>query len=154
MASPIESPEWLDALADIEWPAPPDWTPLYLAVTGALIITVTITCYYVLRRRRAPSRETTRDRALARLAALQHDWQRGTIDDRAAAYRLATILRLGLGLTQLMVSRPAPPHIEPHAWRAALETLERQRYASGPTQQLPAALFHTVRGWLQRVAAA
>lgn len=144
--------DWLQGLADIETPAAPDWSTFYLLAGGIALLVCGAIAWGVWRRRR-PARAAVRGGvALHRLAALQADWQRGAIDDRAAAYQLATILRLGLGLEQLPAQCPALPQISAAAWQTTLATLARYRYAPQVPDQLPPAVFATVRRWLQPAA--
>ncbi|KAF0192448.1 MAG: hypothetical protein FD165_1073 [Gammaproteobacteria bacterium] len=150
MAATNPSTDWLQGLADIEWPAAPDWSMFYLMAVAALVVLGAMAAYIVWRWRRPARRVRRHVLALAKLAALQTNWQRGAIDDRAAAYQLATILRLGLGLEQLAADCPALPHVTPTAWRTTIAMLHRYRYSLQAPDKLPAAAFDSIRGWLQR----
>ncbi len=150
MASTNPSTDWLQGLADIEWPAAPDWSLFYLTAAAITLVLGAIVAYSIWRWRRPARRVDRHVLALAKLAALQTNWQRGAIDDRAAAYQLATILRLGLGLEQLTTGCPDLPHVSPTAWRTMIALLHRYRYSLQAPDKLPAAAFASIRGWLQR----
>jgi hypothetical protein len=155
----------LAALADIELPAPPDWRPLIalaaalLIMTGALIAYIYIKKRIKKRRRRdaaslpltpplSPREKTSRE-ALARLEGLRQEWSAGAIDARAAAYRLGTMLRLGLGLPQLHPAAP-PAGLDTNEWRETLLLLQSLRYAPLPAQALTPDIFIRARHWLSQ----
>jgi hypothetical protein len=144
--------DWLQGLADIEWPAAPDWSAFYMtAAAAAVLLCVGIAAIVWYRRR--PVRPVDRSgQALARLAALQAAWQGGTTDDRAAAYQLMTILRLGLGQAQLTTDHPAPAQVSATTWQTTIAMLHRYRYAGTTPEALPVTCFDNVRRWLQLAA--
>lgn len=146
----------LAALADIELPAPPDWRPL-IALAAVLLIVAGAALLYLGNRKRtsspvAPAQaegyHTTRE-ALARLAHLQQEWTAGALDARAAAYRLGTLLRLGLGLPQLHPGTP-PAGLDTNEWRETLTLLQDLRYAPAPVQRLTPDVFARAQRWLSR----
>ncbi|MFQ5489026.1 MAG: hypothetical protein ACE5ET_11360, partial [Gammaproteobacteria bacterium] len=89
-------PELLQRLADIEPPPAPDWHPLLLA-SGVLLLLALLTLAWHLAHRPL----TPRRAALKRLRHLERRWRQDRCNERETAYRLAAILRLGLGLEQL-----------------------------------------------------
>lgn len=146
----------LAALADIELPAPPDWRPL-IALAALLLLAALAGIFYLWHRRRhptpaAPARAEAAApppecEARARLARLWQEWAAGAIDARAAAYRLGTLLRLGLELPQLHPAAP-PAGLDPHEWRETLTLLQGLRYAPAPPQALTPEIFARAQRWL------
>jgi hypothetical protein len=148
----------LAALADIELPAPPDWRPLIALAAAALAVVVAAIVVYA-RRRRAPAARLSTDRAetgpraaLLRLERLQREWSAGAIDARAAAYRLVTLLRLGLALPQLHPAAP-PTGLNETEWRETLCLLQDLRYRPAPEHALTGEVFARAHDWLNRRAA-
>lgn len=154
----------LAALADIELPAPPDWRPLIAAALILLLCAMGAWILHKYRRRRRDARalapapgdalgpeapEDSARAALARLEALQQEWRAGTVDARAAAYRLGTLLRLGLKLPQLHPAAP-PAGLDADAWRETLTGLQDQRYARTISRPLTPETFARARAWLDR----
>ncbi len=152
-------PELLPYLADIQPPpAPPlpSWTNLGNSLgTGLLLLALGAAALFGLiavmrRRRRSPARQ-----ALRRLRTLEREWRQGTCPPRQAAYRLATLLRLGLELDSLHVPRGERGHSDRKSlahtdeWRALLSRLDELRYAPRPRQSLTPALFQAARRWLR-----
>lgn len=139
----------LSQLADIlPPPAPsgPDWMLLVMAGFVCLVVMVTLLWFvkkYHSRRGDFPARE-----ALRKLAALRAAWQARTISDREAAYRLATLLRLGLALPQLTPQhRPAAVDNEP-SWRETLTQLQALRYSDHASSSLSPHCFDCAERWL------
>lgn len=152
--TPIE-PDPLALLADIELPPAPDATaPLLAALVLVAIVAATVAALHLVRRRRPARRASSGVRptpaveAAARLAGLEAAWRDGRITDREAAYRLCTLLRLGLGLQRLDAARP-PAGIGAEGWSEHLRVLERLRYGSGGPK-LDAAAFREAHAWLER----
>lgn len=141
----------LQRLADIIPPAPPAATPwwLWLLVALAFIAIVALVVWRITRRRRraAPTGDLRGD-ALAALRALRVAWEAKQIDDRDAAYRLATVLRRGLGLAQLSDDNPPATINDAPLWRDTLQQLNRQRYRRQRGQPLPPELFERAHRWL------
>lgn len=141
----------LQRLADIIPPAPPAATPwwLWLLVALAFIAIVALVVWRITRRRRrtVPSGDLRGD-ALAALSALRLAWEAKQIDDRDAAYRLATVLRRGLGLAQLSDDNPPATINDAPLWRDTLQQLDRQRYRRQRGQPLPPELFERAQRWL------
>ncbi len=141
----------LTKLADIIPPAPPAplaWWPWLIAAFFIAALAVFAWWWRSRRRAVAASPLDRRVEALAALNNLHEEWTAKRIDDRDAAYRLATVLRLGLGLAQLSDEPPPVAVNEAPLWRDALAQLNRQRYPAARGQALPPALFEHARRWL------
>lgn len=139
----------LSQLADIlPPPAPggPGW--LLLVVAGSVCLATVAALVWVVkkqstRRGGLPAREAQR-----RLAALRRAWQSHTLTDREAAYRLATLLRLGLALPQLSAhARPSAVEDETQ-WRETLEHLQALRYRDQTPSSLSPQFFERAERWL------
>jgi hypothetical protein len=148
------NPEILNRLADIELPAPPDWQPLLMA-SGVIIIALMLIIFTRLYIRHGKTSRTEIDAhldpALAarlKLQQLIQDWQSQAISDREAAYRLTTLLRLGLDLPQLTPT--CPPHIaaDQHAWQDTLRLCANLRYQETSALRLTPEIFQRVEQWL------
>ena len=114
----------LSQLADIlPPPAPggPDW--MLIIFVGIICILAAAVLVWFWKKHHSqrinlPAREARR-----RLVTLRSAWQSHTISDREAAYRLATLLRLGLALPQLN-TQDRPSMVEDDtSWRETLEQL-------------------------------
>ena len=147
----MNSGDALTRLADIIPPAPPAplvWWPWLIA---ALIVATAALLVWWWRARRRAVAASPIDRRVDALAALNNvhaEWRAKRIDDRDAAYRLATVLRLGLGLAQLSDEPPPVAANEAPLWRDSLAQLNRQRYPAARGQALSPALFDHARRWL------
>lgn len=117
-------------LADVEAPPPPEWQPLISAsVTVAVAVVLAVALIRLRSRRAHPAKAADASReALHQLQQLQRAWQRGESDDQESAYRLATLLRLGLGLDQLTETPPPALSAEAQPWRELMQQLNRLRY--------------------------
>lgn len=145
--------ETLSRLADIELPAAPNWQPLVITVAVIATLTAILIAARLVwrsRRRRADDRQTATPLAMAqtRLEQTRRNWQAGEIDDREAAYRLATLLRLGLGLPQLPHEHPAHIPVAPSEWREITQLLERLRYQQSSQERLSPEMFQHLGRWL------
>ncbi len=140
-APPTLPPELLQRLADIAPPPPLHWQALDAFALLALALGLPLA--FVLYRRLRARPAGPRRQALRRLRRLEADWRGGRCDDRQAAYRLATLLRLGLGLSSLDEA-PLPAR----EWRPFLDLLEALRYRPTPTRRLEEAHFRQARRWL------
>ncbi len=143
----------LSRLADIELPAAPDWQPFIIAAAVIIAITLILTAAWLAWRSRKHStgnRQTATPIATAqtRLEQIRMDWQAGKMDDREAAYRLATLLRLGLGLPQLTSECPAHLAANQTAWRDMLHLFEQLRYQQAPQVTLTLEVFQRAKNWL------
>src|SRR3569833_1174881 len=96
----------LQRLADVISPPPPDLQAWWFTAGAVLILAVAALVIWRLRRRRTLRRYDPRTDAQAQLRTLRGAWEARPIGDRAAAYRLAAVLRLGLGLPQQSESPP------------------------------------------------
>lgn len=156
---PVSVAPELSRLADIELPPVAPWAlyegvatvfglALILALLGGLI-GYAIGKHLRSRLRPAMAEAATPaspiDDALMRLDALTTAWQAGNIKEREAAYRLVTLLRLGLGLPQLPPKAPAG--IPQAAWESLLDHCSALRYRPGAAG-LDAQMFSQVRAWL------
>lgn len=139
----------LSRLADIDLPAPPDWQPLLLAV-GLTVVLLPLSLWLGRRlwHRWRERRMSAAQQALREIDPLLCHWQRREIDDREAGYRLAALLRLGLGMDQ--VDEHCPPPLSRHRaqWGETIGTLQRVRYQATPSSRLRPEDFMRVRQWL------
>lgn len=137
-------------LADIELPPQPDWWPLIGTLAAVTGLALFLGLWWW---RRAPTaRLAATPEAIRRLDQLQRDWQGGALETREAAYQLATLLRLGLGLRQL--GPQPPPHLaeEQPQWQGTLKLLEQLRYRPASPARLTEQTFAQVRAWLEQGA--
>jgi len=153
----VKADEILARLADVALPPAPDWTPMWYALAGVVVL-ATLTFAFASFVRRLHMREQRRTtpapgaEARARIDALHDAWSRGEIAPRTAAYRLATVLRLALGLRQLDAHAP-PFGIEAREWAETLERLRASRYGRHPVA-LETELFTRIASWIARHATA
>ena len=141
------------AMVDIALPAPPDWGPLVAAAT-TLVLTAAAGIEWWLRRRRRAT--ACRDAgALARLDRLQQAWAQRSLDEREAAYRLAALLRIGLGLRQLRGDTPprGVADADTHEWSSVVALLQRLRYQPRTEEALSREVFRHARRWLAPASA-
>ncbi len=116
----------LEKMADVDMPAPPDWTPAWLIVLTGITLVTALILYIYARRIRRPHRNTHPDARQA-MQQTQQQWRNGEIDARETAYRITTILRLHLGLPALSPD-VAPAGIHQHTWREMITLLSALRY--------------------------
>ncbi len=134
-------------MADIEVPPPPDWAPVLLygmLIILLLVLAIAIALAWWWRKTaRAQQRPVTQQELSAqhKLEMLQAQWQSGSLPDREAAYRLATILRLGLGLSQLTANCPKHLCHNKKAWLSAIAFLDNIRYQKQTTAPITLELF-------------
>lgn len=145
----MKTDEILARLADVELPPAPDWTLTWYALAGGVVLAI-LAFAVILRRRHAReerrSAPTCGAEAQARVDALRDACSRGEIAPRAAAYRLAAVLRLALGLRQLDAHSP-PSGIDACEWAMTLERLRASRYAR-QSAALDAELFTRIASWI------
>lgn len=136
----------LNRLADIDLPAPPDWQPLLTAL-GAAIVLAAALAWLAWRLWRHPGAPPPRQ-AAAQIDAVRRRWETGQIDDREASYRLASAIRLGLGMDQL--DEHCPPALAAQAaqWRTIMTRLTALRYEPRPAARLRAEDFADLKTWL------
>ena len=158
MNDAVNNAEVLSRLADIELPVPPDWQPL-LIVSGVIVVALLLIIFTRLYIRHGAKLSTDTgvhlDPALAahlQLQQLINDWQSRIINDREAAYRLTTLLRLGLGLPQLTPT--CPPHIaaDQQAWQETVMICTRLRYQQTPVAQMSLEIFQHAEQWLLKAS--
>ena len=139
----------LSQLADIlPPPAPggPDW--MLIIFVGIICILAAAVLVWFWKKHHSqrinlPAREARR-----RLVTLRSAWQSHTISDREAAYRLATLLRLGLALPQLN-TQDRPSMVEDDtSWRETLEQLYTLRYRDQAGLSLSSQCFERAARWL------
>ena len=136
----------LSQLADILPPPPPsglDWMLL-----GIVCLLVTVIGLWFMRKRLSRKTPSSAREAQRRIKALSTAWQAHKLSDREAAYRLATLLRMGLTLPQLSA------HVRPNTvedevtWRETLEQLHALRYQDHPKSSLSNQCFERAERWL------
>lgn len=150
----INNAAFFDRLADVQLPAEPNLWPLLAvaaAVTLAVIVLITLTTRGYRRYYQAtpttPASDITQQ-ALTRLNTIEQAWLANDIDAREAAYRLSTVLRLGLGLPQLTTRCPPSLGDQQPQWQQTIAHFEQLRYQSLATPQLEQATFAELRRWL------
>ena len=163
-----ELKEITQQLADVELPPAPDWQPLTIAaaVVIAAILLAAIVIRLRSRRKNSNNASDTRREALHQLQLLQQQWQQNEVDDRDTAYRLATLLRLGLELNQLTDTPPPALANKQQQWQERVRLLTRLRYQHNDKQQhskeprhsglrrnddeLSAEIFSQIEQWLKQ----
>jgi hypothetical protein len=146
----------LSQLADIlPPPAPvgPDW--LLLGTIGGICALMVAALLWFIKKHYSPRSNSPAREARLRLATLRSTWQSHSITDREAAYRLATLLRLGLAVPQLSMQQHPRVVENDAAWRETLEQLHALRYRDQPGLSLSSQCFDHAEHWLaaaQRLA--
>lgn len=138
----------LKQLADIlPPPAPgPGWILPVIAV--AVTLAAALILVWFVKRRRSLHAALPASEARQRLTALRSAWQDRRISDREAAYRLATLLRLGLGLPQLAPQRRPPAVDDAASWYETLTQLHALRYRDQAPTTLSPQCFDYAEHWL------
>lgn len=136
-------------LADIELPPEPNWWPLIWIVLGFLLIQTLFTVI-MLKKRRSAANKTLPDDAQQRLQQIQQQWQHDELNSRDAAYQLATVLRLGLGLKQLKQTPPEFLSDQRTQWQSVIKQLQQLRYEANCKAILNDELFSTIQDWLKQ----
>jgi len=140
-------------LADVELPPAPDWQALVIAaivVVVALLLAVAV-IYLRSRRKHSGKVPDSTSEALHQLQLLQLAWQQQKINDHDAAYRLATLLRLGLELNQFTETPPPSLINQQPQWQALLQQLTQLRYTpANHHNPLTADAFTQVERWLKQ----
>lgn len=148
----INNTAFFERLADIEPPAEPALWPLFVIGLAICIAIAALLLWGYLRysdKKPQPVREPSlAQQATARLAAIEAAWQLGEIDARETAYRLSTVLRLGLGLPQLSEQCPQLLTEERKQWQQTIKLFEQLRYKPTTGQQLPEEIFTQLHHWL------
>ncbi len=142
----------LARLADVQLPTEPALWPAFIFI-GAVLVLAIITFIYLSNRRRQLSSATRPDsnaqQALKRLTIIETAWSNGEIDARETAYRLSTLLRLGLNLSQLNHHCPPSLAYSQQTWQQTLTLFNQLRYQPhATTQPLTRNTFEQLRLWL------
>ncbi len=148
IAPPINHALILDRLADVQFPTEPTLWPVF-AFIGALLIIILI--YRGYRRRQSPppiQANNNAQQALERLTIVENAWTNDHIDARQAAYRLSTLLRLGLNLPQLNHHCPVVLADSHQAWQQVLTLFDQLRYQPHTASPLTRNTFDQLRRWL------
>lgn len=150
------NPEPISQLADVDLPLPPQWMPWLVALISLVMIGIFLV-WLALRLARTP-RQAGAEHTIAAnpeqaLEQLLSQWHRNEISAREMAYRLATLLRLGLQLPQLE-SRP-PGCIASHRerWPKLIRDLSAMRYQSVANRELHPEVLPLIRTWLREARA-
>ena len=143
------NPELLQQrMADIIVPVPAGPTLQDAGILILLVVLLSWAAWRIRRGRRQPRQTqataTGWDDALQQLELVRQDWQGGQINHREAAFRLATVLRLGLHLAQLP-SQPPAAVMDKTQWHNTMATLNALRYPSQLSQPLTDECFIGVR---------
>lgn len=145
----------LNKMADIELPAPPDWTPVIIGVTVAtlIILFIGVLAWRVIKanKRLDDTSVITIEHGQILLDQLKEKWQQGRISDREASYQLSTLLRLGLGLPQLTPHCPASLKTDTTAWEETIRIFNQLRYKKIPQTRLTPDIFKKVKEWLGKI---
>ncbi len=140
-------------LAAIELPPEPNWWPL-IWIVSLFLIGQTVITLIMLKKRKSASNNNLHNEAQHRLKQIQQQWQNGELEPRDAAYQLATLLRLGMGLKQLEPSPPDYLKDQAHDWQSIIEQLQQLRYQADSDATLNERLFATIQAWLKQGAKA
>ncbi|MCF6324964.1 MAG: hypothetical protein L3J89_11700 [Gammaproteobacteria bacterium] len=149
IAPPINHALILDRLADVQLPAEPMLWPIFVFIVVMLIIIALI--YLGYRRYQSPppaQPDSHAQQALEKLTIVESAWANNEIDAREAAYRLSTLLRLGLNLPQLNHHCPSALADSSQAWQQTLALFNQQRYQPATTPLLTSNTFDQLRQWL------
>ncbi len=139
----------LSQLADILPPPPPGGPDWFVVVgIGLACLVAVIALLWFIKKRHAPRTVSSSREARQKLAALHSAWQSHTVSDREAAYRLATLLRLGLALPQLDALERPPMVEDDKAWRETLQQLHTLRYRQQAGLTLSSHCFEHAKRWL------
>jgi hypothetical protein len=137
----------LQQLADVLPPPAPGGYGMLSLVAGVIVMAAAVAWWWASRRRRprgsVPAREARR-----RLRELRTAWQSRAIDDREAAYCLAALLRLGLGLPQLTSQLKPAAVADARDWDQTLAELHALRYRHAVGSALSARCFEHADEWL------
>jgi len=135
----------LQQLADVLPPPAPGWGWL---ITTALVAAPAAALWWLMRIRRARHPNAPAREARRRLNQLRIAWQSKAVDDREAAYRLAALLRLGLGIGQLTAQHRPAAVTDAKAWDRTIGELHALRYRHLSAPSLSAECFRHAEAWL------
>jgi len=148
---PINNAAFFDRLADVQLPTEPNLWPVLAtaaAVTIAIIALITLGYRrYAQTTTPAPASDITQQ-ALTRLNAIEQAWLANDINTRETVYQLSTVLRLGLGLSQLTAHCPPSLGDQQPQWQQTIAHFEQLRYQPTATQRLEQTTFTELRRWL------
>lgn len=138
----------LATLADIILPPPPDWHSFWLitAIMLAVLALVIAALYFYVRKSRLRQRAAPSS-PLNELATLEKQWRDGVLPTRETAYRLATLLRVGMGIPQLTRHPPLAFASQDSRWETLIRALEHIRYAPH-NSTFDTQWFDWTREWL------
>lgn len=138
----------LATLADILLPPPPDWHSFWLftAITLAVLALVIAALFLYIRKSRLRTRAASNS-PLHELANIEKQWRDGVLPTRETAYRLATVLRVGMGIQQLTRQPPVAFASQSSRWETLIRALEQIRYAPH-NSTLDTQWFDWTREWL------
>lgn len=143
----------IEQLADIELPPAPSWAEFWLI--GAIVATglaLILAGVFFSRYRRSRSSPAFSYAIIAqhKLASLRDKWRTQQMSEREIAFHLATLLRLGLGITQLSDQRPTSLAIKEDQWLDILQMLNELRYSPQPSPgvSLSDDAFNLINTWL------
>jgi len=146
----------LNKMADIEIPVPPDWQPVILAASIVLVIGFAV-CLIIWQNTRRNRKQDISLPVNIRhsnrvLEELKDQWATGRITDREASYQLSTLLRLGLGLSQLSSDCPADITGDAITWKKTIRLFNQLRYRKITLTKLSQDEFDIVKKWLTHTA--
>lgn len=140
------------AMADIVLPPAPDWRPAIAVGAAIAVVAIALAAWRIQQRARRACSPVDSD-AVAHLDELHQAWAARVVDDREAGYRLAALLRVGLGLRQLRSDSPPRVVTDPNEWANILTLLEHLRYRRRADTGLSSQVFGRARRWLSAPSA-
>ncbi|VAW87022.1 hypothetical protein MNBD_GAMMA16-590 [hydrothermal vent metagenome] len=135
-------------LADIEFPNEPSWySEIILAVIASSLL-LSLIVWRIMKRK--PLRQTQLETISSEqvLNDIIAQYQSTRINQREAAFRIATVLRLSLKLPQLTLQAPDILQHEHALWRETIQQLEQLRYQHNCDALLSPELTQQVRRWI------
>ncbi|NOY72746.1 MAG: hypothetical protein GXP14_10270 [Gammaproteobacteria bacterium] len=136
-------------LADIELPNEPNWYSeiTFVVIASGLLLALIV---WQIIKRKLSQQTRLAEQALDDVID-QH--QSTSINQREAAFRIATVLRLSLNLSQLTLQAPDALQHEQTLWHKTIQQLEQLRYQHHCDTPLSPELIQQVRRWIQYGAA-
>jgi len=138
----------LNILADIELPNEPSWYSEIILVIIASSLLLSLIVWRIMKRKplRQTQFETISPEQVFNDIIAQH--QSTKINQREAAFRIATVLRLSLNMPQLTLQAPDILQHEQTLWRKTIQQLEQLRYQHNGDAPLSPELTQQVRRWI------
>jgi len=135
-------------LADIELPNEPSWYSEIILVVIASGLLLLLIAWRIMKRKplRQIQLETINPEQVFNDILAQH--QSTKINQREAAFRIATVLRLSLKLPQLTLQAPEILQHEQTLWHQTIQQLEQLRYQHNCDAPLSPELTQQVRRWI------